>query len=769
MSVLDGIRVIDCGFGVAGPIAGMFFADFGAGVVKIEPPEGDPGRATPGFQVWNRGKSSAVIDPASAEDRALLAAWLRNADVWILSSTSTEEFWGVCAEEIRAVNPRLIVLRVPSYLDETPWAGGAEDGALLSAWGGEHWRQASFDGSPVDSVYRHALTVQGVWAASCVVAALVERERSGSGQIVTVSGAQALAAMMVASYTVHADAPDPSTAIGPAGRHPTYGRYRARDGLWLACGGLGNRFETDMLRLIGLGNLLESDRMAGKIANLLAPENISWAQEQVSAVIARRDRQEWLDLLESAGIPCGPVEPAERWLDHPLVRAMGMRTELTTAAGEPLVMAGVPIVLEGAPGRVLRAAPILGEHQAMAVRPPDLVAPGPGARGPRPGPLADVRVLNLGTFVATPYAGTLLAELGASVVKVEAPTGDPFRRSGYSYNRGMRSLAVDLRSPAGQAAFLRAVSDSDAVLDGLRPGVTLKLGIDHDSLALVKPDIITLSLSAYGEGGAYSGKPGVDMVIQGMCGMMTAQGGDDEPVPNTVAVIDVTAAHLSVLATCLGLFHKARTGQGQRMRNSLAAAATFLQAAQTVRIGGRCDVPRGGRDHKGRRAEDRYYEVADGWVRVSFPHGQFWSPGLLRECALPVSEQELRSDPAAAVARALAGLCADELCRRLHRAGIPAVRARRITEVMRDERIISAQVLYVRLGDDGRYIVTPGRLASFSRTQRYGLLWFAGIGEHTDEILAHAGLSPEEIQELADGGHIVRGSATPQVLTPLFR
>ena len=149
-------------------------------------------------------------------------------------------------------------------------------------------------------------------------------------------------------------------------------------------------------------------------------------------------------------------------------------------------------------------------------------------------------MLDLGTILAGPFAGSLLAELGADVIKVEPPAGDPFRTVGFIYNRGMRSIAIDLQAQAGQAVFRDLVRSADVVIDNYRPGVLARLGIDYDALRAVNPQIISLSITGFGEGGPLAAQPGFDPILQGMSGMMTAQGGDSEPVFLTVAVNDVT-------------------------------------------------------------------------------------------------------------------------------------------------------------------------------------------------------------------------------------
>ena len=235
------------------------------------------------------------------------------------------------------------------------------------------------------------------------------------------------------------------------------------------------------------------------------------------------------------------------------------------------------------------------------------------------GPLAGVRALDLGTILAGPYAGTLLAGLGADVVKVEAPAGDAFREPGFVYNRGMRGLAIDLSRPAGQQAFHRLVETADVVIDNSRLGVSKRLRVDYATLAEVNPRVITLSVAGFGEHGPYAHKPAFDPVLQAMSGMMTAQGGDGDPGFYTIPVNDVVAAVTAVLAVCLGLYHRGQSGEGQRTWTSLVASSLTMQSGELVRYEGRPPAQRGGRDFVGPSPADRFYQTADGWLRVQAP------------------------------------------------------------------------------------------------------------------------------------------------------
>jgi crotonobetainyl-CoA:carnitine CoA-transferase CaiB-like acyl-CoA transferase len=387
-------------------------------------------------------------------------------------------------------------------------------------------------------------------------------------------------------------------------------------------------------------------------------------------------------------------------------------------------------------------------------------------------------VLDLGTFGAGPSAGALRAALGADVIKVEPPAGDPFRVSGFVFNRGMRSLSLNLRAPAGVDAFRRLARTADVVIDALRPGVAATLGIDYETLADGHAGLIEVSLSAYGEGGPLGGRPGVDMVIQGMSGMMTAQGGDSEPVANTIAIIDVTTAAMLALSTVLALLHRERgqdqgpgggTGQGQRAWASLVGTAAYLQTGEIVRYEGRPSAVTGGRDHLGTDPFDRYYQVSDGWVRLHAPDPVRVSAASLAAAGLPVGTAAFQADPGAALAAALAGLTAQAAADRLNCARIAAVPARRVSGVVRDPQLIAAEFVHVRPGANGGGYVTPGRMAGFSRTPRFGPLRSPGTGEHSREALRTAGLTDAEIESLIDAGTVVAGGPMAQALPHAYR
>lgn len=759
----DGLQVIELATGIAGPVVGMLMADLGAEVVKVELPIGDPDRGTPNFVTFHRGKRSVVMDPNADHDRLL--ELIVGADLLIVGATAWAEY-GLDREDILRVAPRLVVLDLPSYTAAAPgWHGGAESNGLLVALGSIGWRQSSHDGGPIEQLYSHPLYIYGLWAAVCAIAALYERESSGSGQLVTVTGANGVMVTAVNGLTVPADSPDPNTAVGSSGRHPTYTRYQASDGLWFGSGALGRKFEVALLKAIGLTSVLEDPRIDGRTERMMLPDNFDWVRQTIADVFVTEPRDHWLELIESLGIPCGPFGEPEDWIDHPQVDAIGMRIEIDDPEMGPAVIPGFPIRLTATPARIKAGAPKLGEYNAaVSPRAPQAA---PVLTKLASGPLNGVRILNSGTFVAGPFSGMLLSELGADVVKVEPLGGDPFRQSGFTFNRGMRSAVVDLTKPDGPSTFLRMAAASDVVIDSLRPGVTTKLGIDHERLSSVRSDIITVSLSGYGEVGALSPLPGVDMILQGMAGLMTAQGGDDEPVTNTIAVVDVAGAVLIALSVVTGLLVRARSGRGQRITTSLAASVTFIQGSELTKYEGRPAGRRGSQDFRGFGPWDRYYQVADGWIRVQTNN----EPDLiaLAGTGIKVDPLQYTEDPEAALQSAFSELQGHELVALLSDLGVPAVRARRVSEVHRDPSLMAEEFIHVRgSSNDGGYVAT-GRHASFSRTQRSGPMDVSGAGEHTTAVLAESGLTAEEIDEVVASGAVIVGVPTPQQLAASYR
>jgi crotonobetainyl-CoA:carnitine CoA-transferase CaiB-like acyl-CoA transferase len=207
------------------------------------------------------------------------------------------------------------------------------------------------------------------------------------------------------------------------------------------------------------------------------------------------------------------------------------------------------------------------------------------------GSLDGIRVLELGNFISGPYGAMLLADMGAEVIKVENPKGgDPFRGwdfggdqpNFWAYNRGKKSLTLNLQTPEGKEIFYGMVKSADVVMDNYRPGVTKKLGIDYDTLNKINERIICCSITGTGPSGPYVNRPAYDTVGQGMGGMMSVLMDPKDPKPIGPAYSDCLSGMFSALGVLSALMARTRTGRGQQVDATMVGSIlAFLNAPAT--------------------------------------------------------------------------------------------------------------------------------------------------------------------------------------------
>ena len=227
--------------------------------------------------------------------------------------------------------------------------------------------------------------------------------------------------------------------------------------------------------------------------------------------------------------------------------------------------------------------------------------------------------------------------LGAEVIKVEPPTGDPFRAIGApfeSWNQGKQSVVLDLTTAEGQELLGRLARTADVVIENFRPGVAERLGADRDTLRATNPNLVFLSSPGYGIDESMADRPAFDPLVQALGGLMAAQGGDTEPVFLSVPIHDVVTPMLGALGLVTGLWLRERTGAGQGVRTSLAQSTMAVQAAEYTRFAGRPAPRTGGFDYPG-SDESSWRESEDGPI---------WFDGELEE---PVCRTGLTGSPLA--------------------------------------------------------------------------------------------------------------------------
>ncbi len=213
------------------------------------------------------------------------------------------------------------------------------------------------------------------------------------------------------------------------------------------------------------------------------------------------------------------------------------------------------------------------------------------------GPLDGIRVVEFTEIIAGPFAGMLLSDMGAEVIKVEPPWGDPWRgtqafsdtesRPFIAYNRGKRSITLDLTKPAATQVLTRLIPQMDVAIVNYRPDVAARLGVDYDSLAAMNPRLIYCENTAFGRQGPDSWRPGYDMILQAMTGLMTAEGKVADGAPVHVVsspFVDTSAGICLAWCVCAALFHRERTGQGQKVETTLLGLALAMLGMRFVEV-----------------------------------------------------------------------------------------------------------------------------------------------------------------------------------------
>ena len=326
-------------------------------------------------------------------------------------------------------------------------------------------------------------------------------------------------------------------------------------------------------------------------------------------------------------------------------------------------------------------------------------------------PLAGLRVVELARILAGPWCGQLLADLGAEVIKVEAPEGDDTRRWGppflgeaaayfHGTNRGKKSAVCDLKDPAQREALLRLIDGADVLIENFKVGGLAKYDLDYPTLSRRVPGLVYCSITGFGQDGPYADRAGYDFIIQGMSGLMSVTGEPDgQPMKVGVAVTDILTGLYAANAIQAALIQRGRTGRGQHIDMSLldvAVAATANQAMNYLATG----VPPGrlGNDHPN-IAPYRVFDCADGHVILAVGNDrQFAALCGLLGCPEIADDPRFATNPARLAHRAelTEALTArtltwdrDALLAACAEAGVPAGPINDMADVFADPQVIA--------------------------------------------------------------------------------
>ena len=619
---LDGIRVIDFGHYIAGPLAGMLLADQGAEVIKIERPEGDPARQQPAFAIWNRGKKSVVLDLKSEAGCDQAQTLITSADVVIENfRPGVADRLGIGYDAMSIRHPGLIYCSIPGFgpnhplRDEPGWEPiiGAQTGLYQAGHetAGLDAVEPLFLPLPVPSTYAAMLSVISITMALCV------RAKTQRGQRIEVPLHHAMFTAMGRHLVKFDTFRAPDNFMWP--RNVMSHQYECADGRYVQHHGMFERFARQSLTAANRSEWL--DEVVPLFEREVDAETLSLWRSRFESMFRERTAQEWETAISEAGGACTVCKTIDEWLVNPHAVEAGMVVEVNDANYGPMKQPGVQVKLRRTPGRIQGKAPQLGEHTDSVLRRPgnNNGASTVTARDNANimGALAGVRVLDLCIILAGPTCGRTLGEFGADVIKIDDPLrpGDPL---GYmDVNRGKRSIEINLKTEEGRAVFWKLVDTADVIVENNRRGSLERLGLGYDAVRQRKPDIIYASLNCYGYDGPWTERPGWEQLAQATSGIQVRRGGrDGAPMLLPYPMNDYGTGLMGAYAVALALHECNQSGLGQSVDSGLALTAGLLQSPFFLDYEGfRRNEPEG-RDVRGWSAASRLYPATDGWLYV---------------------------------------------------------------------------------------------------------------------------------------------------------
>jgi crotonobetainyl-CoA:carnitine CoA-transferase CaiB-like acyl-CoA transferase len=806
-SIFGGLRVVELGGGMAGPMAGMILADHGADVAKVEGPDGQRSRLLPGSLMWDRGKRSVVLDHAVDPDRQRVEDLLARADV-VIESVRTGEGAapGIDREAIRRRNGAVVWCRIDGFGPmQAAWGHLPADDATVAAVTGRmtgidqlsggqpgvrHDRPV-FTAAPVGSYGAAQLAVQGITAA------LLDRAHTGEGQTVETSLLQGAIAFVMRQELGRGETSvaEQIPAAVDRGIELCFLTAECADGRYIQMCARQDAHFRDWLRALGLDDVLADPTYARAPLGIERVEDVDALEVRLREAMRTRSQVEWMRIFtEDYDVGADPFLTAEEFLRHPDMVANGRVVEVDDPTVGRVRQLGPLVAVRDAPAAITRPAPRLGEHTDQLVA--ELAAPvtgerpgagsagrddtvaeveklGPGAgpdgaSGPgRAQPLEGVTILEVAYFIAGPLATTILAEMGARVIKVEPLAGDPYRRTGLQsvkFLHGKESITLDLKCDDGRGVLRELVARADLVVHSFRADAAARLGLDAGAVQEVNPRAVHLYAGSYGSQGPQAHRAAFHSTPNALSGGGIKQAGRGNPPVND-SYADPGSALGAATAIMLGLFARQRTRVAPAMETTMLCSTGYIHSEGMVLYDGAPPTPIADEGQHGLAARYRLYRCDGGWVFLAARADGQWRallevlgrPELADDprFATPTSRAAHDDDLAAVIAGALGAGTVDEWVARGRSAGvaIAPVHPEPFDRWLLDADLVSpadhpAYPPYWRL---------PPKVTFSGSTPRLGAA--AACGEHSRAILRELGRSDAEIDRLVAAG--VTSEAVP--------
>ncbi|OBH58166.1 CaiB/BaiF CoA-transferase family protein [Mycobacterium sp. E2479] len=723
MSALTGIRVVELAESVAGEYCGKLLADFGAEVIKIEPPEG--GSATRAmapiladgcegsvlFAYLNTNKRSVALDLRSAADVERLHRLIDTADA-VIECRSTG--WA-------GIHPSVVFCSITPYgLGVAAEFDNARSINVFHASGWGYHTPSHPDPAkpPLQGPGRFLGDYEaGLEAALCVAASLCGRLHTGQGEFIDVSGqavlvsrADCILGRIVTGEVPAAGARDDYDQAGPASF------FACADGfvyLYVTSGAHWAGVKTLMGHPEWL-DAFEDDWLEFSVT----AEKVTAFQRGFAAWVAGLPKEQASERAQRFGVPLVPVNNAVDLHHSPQYRHRGFFQRVRHPVLGEAAYPTVPYAFSASPARITCTAPILGEHTLPIMGSIDTPRPRPAVKSaqhkppktPRGGPLEGVRIVELTKVWAGPYAGKLLAMLGAEVIKVEtADSPEEMRAYGgadinhapyfLSINPEILSVDLDIKSTEGMARLRELIARSDIVINNLRPGAMERQGLGYQQLTEIKPDIISVSIKMWGNDGPLGHQTGYAPCFAALAGPASLVGyPGGAPLGTSMRYGDSTVGAVAAYAAVVALLHRELTGTGQFVDVSAVETLSSMigDCLLEQSLTGRPLGP-GGNAHPD-MCPHGCYPCADGaWITLAVANDAEWQRlcEVLGAAALADEPRYANADArhrhAEALDADLARLTRDQdaerLAERLRAAGVPAGKSASSLDVVADQRL----------------------------------------------------------------------------------
>ncbi|WP_240484595.1 CaiB/BaiF CoA transferase family protein [Pseudoponticoccus marisrubri] len=397
-------------------------------------------------------------------------------------------------------------------------------------------------------------------------------------------------------------------------------------------------------------------------------------------------------------------------------------------------------------------------------------------------PLSGIRVVDLTRILSGPFCSMLLGDLGADVIKIESPGGDPVRQQGHKvnglswyfavFNRNKKSVELNLRNPEGVAVLERLLADADILTENFRPGVLDKMGLTEARLREINPDLIVVSVNGYGSTGPYVDRPAFDFIAQAMSGFMATNGTPATgPLRTAPPITDLVAGLYAALGAVAALRGRDAGCGAQRVESSMMMSMLSMMAyLSSNALATRRDPVPTGNDHP-IASPYGLFRAADGDIAVAPSTeiivrrflGELGLDHLLSDPRFETNEMRLRHREVLnhLINEALASDTQDNWIARLNQAGVPSGRVQSMTEALADPQV-AAQQMVLQVPHEGRGTVAmtgfPIKLSETPLQVRHPT---PELGADSKAVLRTAGLSEAEIDRLIETGVLGTGEDAP--------